>query len=363
MGIDNGLVSVIIPTYNCAEFIGSAVSSILEQTYRNLEVIVVDDGSSDKTCEVLNDFRNLICYIKQENQGVSVARNKGIEQAQGAFVAFLDADDMWLPRKLEIQIRILTMCNNVAGLFTDFSKISSEGRTISRRGLTSHYGIFQREHLRPEFLFSESGVVDIQNQCSSNDGKVLFYYGNIFSYLYLGNFISTPSVILRRDAIDSVGEFATWLRTQEDYHYWLRLAERYLLGYVDAPLVAIRTRSNQLTAKEQRLEIAYKSLEVVEEIAPIASRLLGEALVNRRLCERYLHLSLVCLGRNDKRSARDAIGRAIKLVPSNVILYCVFLITFFPEKLIGLFRSVFRNIAGGGLPDFRCLKSTRKQKP
>lgn len=97
-------VSVIIPTYNCDRFIPEAIESVLRQTYQDYEIIVVDDGSTDQTCQVLEPYRNKIRYFYQENQGVAVARNLGWEMATGELIAFLDHDDFWLPQKLELQV-------------------------------------------------------------------------------------------------------------------------------------------------------------------------------------------------------------------------------------------------------------------
>ncbi len=98
-------VSVIIPTYNRAEYVTQAIDSVLAQTYTDYEIIVVDDGSTDKTREVLEPYMDKITYIYQENIGVSVARNRGIKAAKGDWIAFLDSDDEWLPGKLAVQIR------------------------------------------------------------------------------------------------------------------------------------------------------------------------------------------------------------------------------------------------------------------
>ena len=98
------IVSVIIPTYNRAKYITSAIDSVLSQTYNNIEIIVVDDGSNDSTREVLYRYGNKIRYVYQENLGVSAARNRGIELSKGEWIAFLDSDDVWFPKKLSVQM-------------------------------------------------------------------------------------------------------------------------------------------------------------------------------------------------------------------------------------------------------------------
>ena len=100
-------ISVIIPTYNSAVFLPEALQSVLSQTFLPQDVIVVDDGSTDDTEDVLEPFRRHIHYIRQENQGPAVARNRGIAEAKGDLIAFLDADDVWVPEKLERQVNVL----------------------------------------------------------------------------------------------------------------------------------------------------------------------------------------------------------------------------------------------------------------
>jgi glycosyltransferase involved in cell wall biosynthesis len=106
-------VSVVIPAYNCAAYVGQAVDSVLRQTYTDWEIIVVDDGSRDDTKLILEQYGDRIRYIYQQNQGVSIARNRGIELARGEFIAFLDADDYFLPDKIAAQIAVFAAQPNL----------------------------------------------------------------------------------------------------------------------------------------------------------------------------------------------------------------------------------------------------------
>mgnify|MGYP005832491149 CR=1 FL=1 len=135
-------VSVVIPTYNRANCVGDAIRSVLEQTYKDFEIIVVDDGSTDNTPEVLAGFGDKIRIVKQENRGVSAARNAGIRIARGQWIAILDSDDVWEPKKLEVQIRDLEEHPEVVAHIVDaIIEDSSIGaiRLFDLRGLTDEF--------------------------------------------------------------------------------------------------------------------------------------------------------------------------------------------------------------------------------
>src|SRR5437588_311798 len=121
--IDPGsLVSAAIPTFNAAAFLAEAVYSALGQSHRQVEVLVIDDGSTDDTEEVLRPFRQEIRYFRQDRAGPSAARNRGILNARGRYVAFLDADDVWLPEKLELQVGVMNRQPEVVLTYSDFGR-------------------------------------------------------------------------------------------------------------------------------------------------------------------------------------------------------------------------------------------------
>lgn len=123
-------VSVIIPSYNCARYLPEAINSVLAQTYQNFEIIVIDDGSTDQTAEVLRRYGDRVRAIYQQNQGVARARNHGIRQAQGDWIAFLDADDVLLPHKLEAQLAVAAQNPELGMIHSGWNRVDAAGRVM-----------------------------------------------------------------------------------------------------------------------------------------------------------------------------------------------------------------------------------------
>ena len=126
------LISVIIPTYNSQKYISSAVNSVLSQTYKAFELIIVDDGSTDNTGEIVASFDDRrIRYIRQNNSGVAVARNTGIKSSKGEYIAFLDADDIWERDKLAVQIDEISSDDNICMVYSAFNMIYEDSEYIT----------------------------------------------------------------------------------------------------------------------------------------------------------------------------------------------------------------------------------------
>lgn len=196
-------MSVVIPTYNLARFLPEAVASARAQSWPDLEIIVVDDGSTDDTPEVLERLSregDLRC-IRQENAGASAARNRGIREARKSWVAFLDADDFWLAGKLAAQFEALDGKPSAAFSYTDARVRRADG--------------------------SEGDVA-----CGTA--------GRLLPQMLAGNLFATPTALVRRDCFDAVGLFEPRLRTGEDWDMWMRLAAHFDCARVTRPLTVVR---------------------------------------------------------------------------------------------------------------------------
>jgi glycosyltransferase involved in cell wall biosynthesis len=199
----NPIVSVIIPTFNRSAMVREAVESVISQTCGEFELIVVDDGSTDDTVAALEPYSARLRLVRQENRGVSAARNSGAAVARGELLAFLDSDDLWLPEKLAVQLSYLRTFPEAAVCHTEELWIRS-GRRVNPR----------KKHAKAE--------------------------GRAFVRLLRESLISPSSVILRRSVFDEAGGFDESLPACEDYALWLALARRHDVHLIRRPLVVKR---------------------------------------------------------------------------------------------------------------------------
>jgi len=283
------LVSVIIPTYNSADFLKIAIDSVLQQSYSNYEILVIDDGSTDNTEELMRGYSELVVYIKQSNQGVSAARNTGIKQAKGEFIAFLDADDSWFSDKLTLQIDMLHKYPECIAVFSNFHIVDAQNKLLKSNGIAEDYAIFKYKKLNKTDLFQhvDNGI------CT----------GDIFKSLFLGNFINTCSLVIRSESVKKCGFFNTKLITQEDYDYWLRLSMLGKMIYVDKPLLNRSRHGAQLTANDKKLQISTDVASVIEVYAEKAKLLIEEKVYKERLRGVYKVLALNYLASKSNMNA------------------------------------------------------------
>lgn len=206
-------VSVIIPTFNRGYCLGESVRSVLEQSFTDFELIVVDDGSTDNTLEVVRQFPALQLIRLKANQGVSFARNRGLEQARGEWIAFLDSDDMWEKNKLATQMEWIKLNPDQHAIYTD--------------------EIWIRNGVRVNAMKKHSK-----------------YSGDIFHRCLPLCIVSPSSVLLRAELLDEIGGFDESMPVCEDYDLWLRIAKRYPFHFIEEKLIIKRGgHEDQLSRK------------------------------------------------------------------------------------------------------------------
>lgn len=196
-------VSVIIPTYNRARFLKEAIDSVLAQTYQDYELIIVDDGSQDETAQIVKPYQDKLKYIFVPHQGVSKARNIGIQEAKGEFIAFLDSDDLWLPKKIETQVAFFTF--------------------------------------HPDALICQTEEIWIRNGIRVNPKKYhLKPSGMMFAQSLRRCLISPSAVMMCKTLFDDIGLFDESMPACEDYDLWLRVTVKYPVYLLPQALVIKR---------------------------------------------------------------------------------------------------------------------------
>lgn len=283
-------VSVVIPAYNRAHLICQTLESVLAQTYRDFEVIVVDDGSTDDTLAVLSAYGDRIGIIRQSNRGLSSARNTGIREATGEFVAFLDSDDLWLPTKLEHQMALLDANPGLPWVYTDAEAFDGEtGRTL--------------------YLYSRF---------------TRLYQGDVLHHLILGDFIPTPTPVVRRAVFCEVGEFYDNKCVAEDWDMWLRIAARYQIGLVAEPLARYRVHSEMKSLSRSWTTQYGRCMNTIERAVARDPECLAP-LRNRAIARLCIGTGRTLARNGNRVEAREMFRRAIWLVPGTTEAYLYWL--------------------------------------
>jgi glycosyltransferase involved in cell wall biosynthesis len=277
-------VSVIIPTFNRANVISETIDSVLAQTYRDIEIIIVDDGSTDDTAKKLSIYGDRIRIVYQQNAGTSAARNRGIEVSNAKLIAFQDSDDLWKPTKLERQVSLLSrldssvpccLCNAI------MQNLYGDGREL--------------------LSFDISGI-------SSQYQEGLWL--NVTEVLASRSVLFNQTVAVRREALEKVGGFDADLRTAEDYDLSLRLSLEGPWGFIAEPLTIWRagaTNSLSKMAVQDQIKLKENEIKIFERML---SRIKGtgqerlERLLSKRLSEFRRRLALAQLSKTKSGTAQ-----------------------------------------------------------
>ena len=235
-------VSVIIPNYNCKQYLAKAIASVVKQADINLEILVIDDGSTDGSVqwiEIAKQTFPQIRLLEQPNTGVVLARNRAIEEAQGKYIAFLDADDYWVDNKLKDQLDYMKANSQCSLTFTNYMHVDEE-----------YTPIIDCFSFWPEF----QTLVDTEStQFQTLD--------NALSVLLFANVIGTSSVMVKRSAIRAVGAFDKSLKSASDWDCWLKLAKIGEVGFTTQIGMDYLMRQNSITAnRENRLNAMQEIL-------------------------------------------------------------------------------------------------------
>lgn len=301
-------VSVIIPTYNRADLISETITSALQQTLKDKEVVIVDDGSTDNTSEVVREFQDRVIYIRQPNSGPAKARNTGIRMAKGRLIAFLDSDDLWLPDKLELQYHAFQQNPNQGLIYTDV------------------------------MWFSNGEII-----VPTLREKYQFHTGEVFEKLLFDNWIATSSVLVRKDCLEEAGGFDEdpQIMFVEDWNLWIRLARRHPFGMVDRVLVKRRYHPHRLGLEnpERQFKAIFYNLEKLQKLYPELRQKAG--LFNQKYYQISFQRGFEDLAGLKPKKARHKFALAWKHKKNPQTLF-FYLLTYLPKNILALIKKLFR---------------------
>ena len=275
--MDNPLVSVVIATYNMATFLPLAVRSALAQTYRNIEMLIIDDGSTDTTAEHVAPFLadTRVRYLKQANGGQAVAKNRGIREATGEYVAFLDADDLWTPDKLEAQLPLFAASPAVGVVYSAFAYIDEKGARLASVPAKLHRG-------------------------------------RVSGPLLIFNFVGFSTSVVKRGCFQRLGCFNENLGMGIDYDLWLRFSTQYEFDYVDRPLLHYREWPGQMS---RNWNTRYRNgIEIMENFLRDFPDAVDKRTANEAWAHTYSGFGR-CMRESRRREALSLYLRALRFKP------------------------------------------------
>jgi len=294
MNTNRPAVSVILPTYNRSKTLERAINSVLKQTYSDLELIIVDDASTDNTEEIVKAFMNKdgrVIYIKHSsNTGPAGARNTGIKRSTGRYIGFQDSDDEWMPDKLEKQVKILDNSPSHTGMvYTAFIRIFSN-KSI---------------YVPPEKIRIKEGFIHYE--------------------LLNGNFIGMPTTLIKKECFDRVGLFDESLPPLEDWELFLRISKYFSISYIDEALVAefesedsiSKVKASNIRALRLILKKHYESFRKVPKALARYCFMIGD----------FLYRS------GDKTDAREYLKNAFRLRPINSKYFMGYMLSFIGQGI------------------------------
>ncbi|MBD3287791.1 glycosyltransferase [candidate division KSB1 bacterium] len=304
------LVSIIIPMYNSEKTLENTFETLIIQTYQDIEILLIDDGSTDRTAEIALSFAQKysnVYYHHKENGGVASARNLGLKKAAGKLIALCDHDELWLPQKLEKQVP----------LFDD-----------PETGL----------------VYSGHNVKHIKNGKENvmNNGRRIYYEGDCFHKILQFNFIPTNTVVIREKCFEKVGDFYSGkeMHGTDDRHMWIRIARYYKIRAVKEVLITHVIHGDNWSLNENRmLNSAIACLDDISKQFPAKSSKDVIAL-KKGYFNTYLHYGLNLFYKKDYKNARYCFKQTLRRKPFHLKSLMYYLSGFLPQNMIDFIRNI-----------------------
>lgn len=287
-------VSVVMPCYNHESYICKSVESVLNQTFRDLELIIIDDGSEDRSAALITDYSRRDSRVKalihKDNRGIVKTVNNGLEAASGDYIALASSDDLWMPEKLEKQMEILKENRNVV-VWTEADVIDENDNDTDQ-------------------LWTQRCKAEERNK-----------NGDIYFDLLLGNFVTSQSIIFARDALKDI-RLDTSLAYANDYKFVLDLSKKYRYRFISEPLIKYRVHSGNISSRNTKLWVRDMIRLYINELKQT-----GEIMPRKVRCTIFYRLSKYFLMRNHRKFSRYYLWQAFKQNPvkisylRNLLLY------------------------------------------
>ena len=349
--MSDGLVSIIIPTYNRARCLARAIDSALGQTHGEVDVIVVDDGSTDRTGALVNDTYGSdgrVRYVRQENRGVSAARNHGIRLVKGDFAALLDSDDVWKPFKLDLQLACLRAFPDAGMVWSDMSAVGTGGERLADRYLKRFYGTYRL--FSADDLFDRSlPLAEIAPHLAAEVGDHRGYAGEIYGPMVMGNLVHTSTVLLRRERLSQSGTFDEAVRTGEDHEFHLATCRAGRVAYADLPTILYEVGAEDaLTRAEFNVPMARHFLSTLtRELAQDGDRIrrrIPRPMIDEVRADAHRWLGESLLGEGERREAREQFVRCLRVDPRQPRIAAFYAASFLPpearRRVVGAYRAL-----------------------
>jgi glycosyltransferase involved in cell wall biosynthesis len=313
-------VSVVIPTYNYARFLGEAIQSVLDQTYKDLEIIVVDDGSTDNTGEVVSSFTDArVKYLRQENRGVAAAQNTGIKASHGEYISILGSDDLYLPQNLEDKVKVLDSHPDIGLVYSDAYLLDKNtGTTL---------GKLWRSPKGPHPWFDP-------DRATRQPLKEI---------LYRGCFIMPQASMMRRQVFAKVGYFDESLPTYEDWDLIIRILQHFSAELIDMPLLKLRQHDTNLTGNKEKM---YQGAVAAANKAIRSGSLSKEefTFLRKRLVPQHFKYGRQALLEGREAAARKALFACIRLNPRKIKPYIYLVLSFLGTKKVLALKNWRKNL-------------------
>lgn len=323
-------VSVIIPSYNCEAYIAETIDSVLAQDYPDLELLIVDDGSTDKTHDIIQEYGSKVRLICQKNAGVCAARNKGIQQAKGQYICLMDHDDYWYPDKISRQVRAFEEHPETGVVYSDFIMWHPDSA-----GFFPRPNSFNRSDYNLRHLYANSNLT---RHDSNNSGVIVDneidhdFSGWIYHLLLLDCWVLTSTAMLRSEVFQTCGVFDETLPYSEDWDLWLRLSREYPFLKINKSTTLYRQHLQQGNRKVRSID--YRTVLLINSVRKWGlcsqdKRCLSKSQFYRQLAEYHAAFGFCHLLSGNKKIGILSLFKAWTTFPLKL--------KYFAYVLVGLF--------------------------